>query len=161
MGPDEMAARKGNKNRLKFKTPEDRKRLFQELVQHVEQGFALKSFPACGKDTLREYIRRFPEDFPREELERAYRLSCKKDEAVGMAASNGQYLPNFDPSRFNARVWAMRMHNRHGWSLGGGPKETVDPVNELFGEEQGQKTNDGPLVRLEVEIRPRQEPGES
>lgn len=114
-----MSAPLDNQNALKYRTRKERRAVFRELVAHLEQGFTLECFPLLSRPALRRYIEKYPEDFPAEELQQALRIARKKDEAVGLAASSGQYMAGFEPSRFNVAAWIFRMKNRYGWVLNG------------------------------------------
>lgn len=136
-----MPAPLGNQNALKFRTRKERRAVCRELVAHLEQGFTLDAFPLLSRPALRDYIEKYPEDFPPEELQRALRVARKKDEAVGLAASSGQYLTGFDPSRFNVAAWIFRMKNRYGWGLNPKDSELSRMEEEtvgLMGEEDNR-----------------------
>lgn len=105
---------------IKKSTTEYRQELCDQLVDHLSHGYSLDCFPPISRNTIKKYLREFPQDFPPERIERAIREGQKWDESVGIAASGGPAPDGFNPSNFNVTAWIFRMKNKYGWGVGGG-----------------------------------------
>ena len=100
----------GNTNAMKFKSPDDRQRLQNQYVEHVESGLSDECFPECDLQTLRRYLRDFPDDFDIDLIEVARRKRQLFWERAGRDGTMGQI------DGFNAASWKFNMGNRFGWT---------------------------------------------
>lgn len=107
-----MAAPKGNNYNKKWKTPEERKRAFEALYNHLSQGYSKASFPLADWDTVEVYCKNHPEEFPPEKLKEAERNHRMFWERHGVDGMRG------DIPGFNATAWIFNMKNRfkEDWS---------------------------------------------
>lgn len=74
----------------KWKTPEARKTACAELCDYLARGFPLSFYPVMTEETLWRYMEKYPEDFPVEALECAWRTGAAADYAALRAAANGE-----------------------------------------------------------------------
>lgn len=95
---------------IKWKTPEDRRAACEAFCEHLRAGFSWASFPDADEDTVKRYIRDFPEDFCPEKVQQAERQSRHFWEKIGIAGTTGKL------KGFNAKSWEFNMQNRLGWS---------------------------------------------
>lgn len=121
-----MSAPRGNNNKMKYKTSEERRALCERFCAHIEQGYSKKSFEECCLFTINRYIADFPEDFVG--IEEAYRKNLKFWEALGIDGTAGNI------KNFNSRSWEFNMKNRfrEDWAdskeiTGPGGSELVPP----------------------------------
>lgn len=128
-----MSAPLENTNRVKLKTAAARRRVCRNLLDHLEKGHSIDSFPDLSRNTLQCYIRLFPNDFPSEDIQKALRIARKKDETLCLDALYGR-----SSKHFNTRAWSLRMKNRWGWRLGG-PLENPLPEEPLLHDGQPLK----------------------
>ncbi len=114
-------AQPGNNYALKFKTSEERQHLCDEFCKHMRQGLSKESFPHCDPQTLRRYMRDFPNDFDTEKMIEAERQGRLFWEKIGIAGAVGlDEVTLADGSTrklkgFNAASWIFNMKNRYGW----------------------------------------------
>ena len=101
-----MAAPKGNNFNKKWKTSLDRKKAFKAVCDHIESGLSRQSFPLADWDTVEAYLKDFPEDFPADRLQEAFRRQRLKWEEWGIDGMRGK-IPGF-----NATTWKFNMKNR-------------------------------------------------
>jgi len=87
-------APKGNQNNLKFKTPEARKEVFEELIKHLENAYDQASFGPCDWDTVESYIENFPDEFPAEDIAAAKRRGHKVLEEMLFGLARGEIQGN-------------------------------------------------------------------
>lgn len=87
----------------------ERRKIFEELLEHIESGFSLDSFGMMSAETIREWCVRYPNEFIQEEIDDA--LRCGKDswEKIGYKQAVGACLGN-------SRTWYYNMSNRYGWT---------------------------------------------
>lgn len=85
-----------------------RRKLFGELLKHIEAGYSLESFPELSPNSIRGYLQRYKEEFVQEELDAALRKARGYWEDIGKRQANGQCLGN-------SRTWFYNMANRFGW----------------------------------------------
>lgn len=86
----------------------ERKKVFKELLAHIEAGYSLDSFPCLSANSVRGYFERYPDEFVREEYEASLRKGRVFWEDIGKRQANGQCLGN-------SRTWFYNMANRFGW----------------------------------------------
>lgn len=86
----------------------ERKRVFKELCEHVSKGYSLDCFGPLGTDSIRKYLKVYPEEFVQEELDNSLRQGKEYWETIGSKQANGQCLGN-------SRTWFYNMSNRYGW----------------------------------------------
>lgn len=86
----------------------ERRKVFKELQDHVAQGLSVESFPELSVTSIREYFKRYPEEFDQDELEKSLRKGRVWWESIGTAQANGSCLGN-------SRTWYYNMVNRYGW----------------------------------------------
>lgn len=104
-----MSAPKENNNAMKYKTRESRRTICLCYCDHVSSGFSKSSFPLCDDDTIRRYRNSFPDDFPDDMIEEAFRKGRLLWEKVGISITLGS------PARGSAGSWILQMKNRYGW----------------------------------------------
>jgi len=90
-------------------SPEERKKIFKELLKHVSQGFSLDCFGMLSLETIEEWLKSFPNEFVREKLVEAQREGKTYWENIGHKQARGECLGN-------SRTWYYNMSNRYGWS---------------------------------------------
>lgn len=86
----------------------ERRKIFKELLKHIEAGFSLESFPPLSENSIKTYLERFKEEFVEEELRQAMRQGRVMWESIGKRQADGQCLGN-------SRSWYYNMANRYGW----------------------------------------------
>lgn len=101
-----------------FPTPESRKELCRKYCEYLKQGYSKQFFPECGKETMRQYRKAFPEDFDVEEIDKALRIGLNFIERCGMAGMLGKI------EKFNSGTWIFIMKNRAGW------KDRIDATSD-------------------------------
>lgn len=83
-------AKVGNRQALKFNTPEIRKEVCAKLIEHLVGGYDWESFSPCNKQTIWYYIENFPEDFPEDDIVQAARAGKKKYEQLLIDLAEGE-----------------------------------------------------------------------
>lgn len=86
----------------------ERRKIFRELLAHVEQGLSIESFGPLSDVSIKKYLNLYKEEFVQEELDEAKRKGRAYWEAVGKRQANGECLGN-------SRTWFYNMANRFGW----------------------------------------------
>lgn len=86
----------------------ERRKVFKELLAHVEQGLSLESFGPLSDVSIKKYLNLYKEEFIQEELDEARRKGRAYWETVGRRQANGECLGN-------SRTWFYNMANRFGW----------------------------------------------
>lgn len=86
----------------------ERRKVFKELLAHVEQGLSLESFGPLSDVSIKRYLSVYPEEFCQEELDEAKRKGKAYWEHIGRRQANGECLGN-------SRTWFYNMANRFGW----------------------------------------------
>jgi hypothetical protein len=90
------------------KNAAERRKLCKSLCSHLEKGLSMDCFPEVHYQTIERYIKSFPEEFPREEIELALVKGKHWWEEIGRLQSNGNCIGN-------SRSWYYNMVNRFGW----------------------------------------------
>lgn len=124
-----MSAPSENANAMKFPEPQERRKLCQAYIAHVESGLSDECFPDCDPQTLRRYVADFPIDFDTAAMDRAQRNRQLFWEKAGKDGMMGEI------EGFNATFWKFNMQNRFGWK--DKREETVVPKDaaaELMGK---------------------------
>ena len=111
-------------------SPDDRRKLFQKLIQHVSQGFSKDSFPEVTRKTLNRLFECYPDEFDEEEYHIALNKGMHFWENVGRKQSTGECLGN-------SSAWKFNMSARYGWS------DKVDVKAEHSGNVAVQVVNYG------------------
>ena len=99
----------------------ERRRIFRELLKHIQGGMSLESFPDMSADTVHHYLEAFPEEFCPQEYAKAMRAGRLFWEGLGRRQATGECLGN-------SRTWFYNMANRFGW------RERVDVESTHKGE---------------------------
>jgi len=86
-----------------------RRAIFKELCDHVAKGFSLDCFAPLGDDSIKVYLKAYPEEFIQEELINALREGKESWEAIGRRQATGDCLGN-------SRSWWLNMAHRYKWS---------------------------------------------
>lgn len=86
----------------------ERRKIFKELCDHVAQGLSLECFAPISANTIRSYMKTYPEEFCEEELDNAFRQGRIWWEGIGRRQASGDCLGN-------SRTWFYNMANRYGW----------------------------------------------
>jgi len=132
-----MPAAKGNKYALKFETPEARKEVFMEYLDHVARGRNLHSFPKLAYTTVQRYLVDYPDDFVQEYVDAAKRAGENWYEDLAERAMMGE-IPGF-----NTTVWIFSVKNKYGWhdKQGESSQDIVAPTKHevIFKLDEGQK----------------------
>ena len=87
----------------------ERKKLFKELQDHVAQGLSVDCFPPLSIVSIKEFFKRYPNEFNEMEYENALRQGKAWWENIGRKQSSGDCLGN-------SRTWFYNMSNRYAWS---------------------------------------------
>lgn len=87
---------------------EVREKVFKRLLEHVRAGYSLNCFSELSYTSIQTYLKTYPEEFVREELDAALRDAQLLWEDIGKRQSSGQCLGN-------SRSWYYNMSNRYGW----------------------------------------------
>lgn len=86
----------------------ERRKVFKELIAHIEAGYSLDCFPAISDVTVRKYMKVYPDEFIEEEIVTALRKGKLGWEEIGKKQATGQCLGN-------SRSWYYNMVNRYQW----------------------------------------------
>ena len=86
----------------------ERKKVFKELCDHVGNGYSLESFAPLSSESVRKFLKTYPEEFCQEELDTALRKGRDWWEGIGRKQASGDCLGN-------SRTWYYNMANRYGW----------------------------------------------
>ena len=97
-----------------------RRKIFKELCTHVAQGLSLDCFSLLAVDTIKKYLKVYPEEFVQEELDQALRDGKIWWESCGRRQANGECLGN-------SRTWYYNMSNRYAW------RDKVEVESEIKG----------------------------
>jgi hypothetical protein len=95
----------GKSSSLKYKTSEERKELFKKFCEHVAKGYNRHAFPDVSFETVRKYMKDYPEDMDQELLGEAERAGFLKHEQIGFGLMTGQI-------RGSAAAWKFTMVNK-------------------------------------------------
>ena len=106
-GPRQSVAMQGNTNALRFKTPMERKAVCEEYCVHLKSGKTKRSF-RIRDNVMKDYLRRFPEDFPPETIEEAEAACAARWEENALAISDGR-------SEGNPTMTIFGLKNIAGW----------------------------------------------
>jgi hypothetical protein len=85
-----------------------RKRIFSELCRHVERGYSLDCFRSLSDQSIRTYLKLYPEEFNEEVLAESMRKGKETWEDIGYDQATGKCLGN-------SRSWFLNMVNRYSW----------------------------------------------
>lgn len=86
----------------------ERRRIFKELCTHIANGYSLDCFGPLGFDSIKKYLKVYPEEFVQEELDNAVREGKNYWETLGRRQSDGTCMGN-------SRSWYYNMVNRFNW----------------------------------------------
>jgi len=95
---------------FRFDTDEKRRKLFNEYIDHLENGFSPASFKPIYHKQIDNYCEKFPEIFNLDKIEEAKRTGLLLWEKIGQQGVSGEL------KGFNVRAWISFMQNNHGWS---------------------------------------------
>lgn len=115
-----------------YPTSEARRELCRVYCEYLKQGYSKQFFPECATETMRRYIKEFPEDFDEDEMDKALRIGLNFIERCGMAGMLGKI------EKFNPTTWIFIMKNRAGW------KDRIDTTSD-------DKVLTGPVVYIPKE----------
>ena len=90
------------------RSKEEREKIFGELCKHLEMGLSLECFGLLSDTSIRNWCKKYPEEFIEEELQDAMRKGREGWEMIGRKQSTGECLGN-------SRSWFYNMANRYGW----------------------------------------------
>lgn len=98
------------KERMKHysESPEARIKCFKLLCKHVREGKSLDCFSELGDESIREFMKLYPDEFNAVELKEAMRGGKEMWETIGHRQAVGTCLGN-------SRSWYYNMANRYGW----------------------------------------------
>lgn len=88
---------------------DERQKVFKELLAHIRDGKSLDCFSALSEMSIWNYIKDYPDEFVKEDLEQAVRDAKDYWEDIGRRQSNGSCMGN-------SRAWYYNMANRYNWS---------------------------------------------
>lgn len=97
----------------------ERRKVFKELLAHLENGYSLDCFPTLSDTSIKDYLKRYPDEFNEEEFVKALRNGKLGWEDIGRRQANGSCLGN-------SRSWYYNMVNRYSWH----EKAQVETKNE-------------------------------
>jgi hypothetical protein len=86
----------------------ERRKLFKALCDHLSEGLSIESFSEVTDHTIYRYLKQFPEEFDKDELDIAKKKGRVWWESIGKAQSSGNCIGN-------SRSWYYNMANRYGW----------------------------------------------
>jgi hypothetical protein len=121
-----MKGKKMNGRELKAQLEKDaelRRKVFKQLVAHLEEGYSLDCFPPCCEKSIKEYLIRYPEEWIEEDFVNAMRSGKQGWEGIGRRQATGECLGN-------SRSWQYNMSNRYRW------RDKVDIEQETRGQVQ-------------------------
>ncbi len=107
LSPKHMAALIDNDNGLRFRTQEQRRALCEEYCAHLKQGLTKRSF-RVRDNTMKRYLRGFPEDFPPDDIEEAEAACAAVWEQNAISISRGH-------SDGNPTMTIFGLKNIAGW----------------------------------------------
>lgn len=114
----------GNRNPEKFKTPEQRQKIFKLFCEHMAAGYSSKNFAGgCVEHTVIKMLKDYPKEFDLEELEIARSSGRLVWEQIGKLGTTGKL------KGFNASSWWRIMQNKMGWK--DKMEHASDPENPL------------------------------
>jgi len=125
MTANQTSYKKGNQVQLgnfKYKTPEERTRVFKELIEHLEQGFDVASFPPLSAKAIKDYCSKFPE-FPLDIVDQAKRTGRKVWETKGYVS-----LENKD---FREKTYQFIMMNKYNMSINQKSDVKIDDLRDV------------------------------
>lgn len=93
----------------KYKTVEERRRVFDLYKEHRAAGFTRDSFTECTHQTLMKMVSDHPDEFSDDEVSGIERTYQRFWEKVGIEGAQGD-------DKFNAPGWIFNMKNRFKWS---------------------------------------------
>ena len=105
-----MPAPKGNNYNKKWKTKEERVEACKRFCEHLKKGYSWKHYPEADDNTIRAYMKEFPEDFIPDLIRSAEAEGLLLLEAAGISGALGQ-------KKIDTKAWQFIMMNRAGWSL--------------------------------------------
>ena len=94
--------------RLLANSAVERRRVFVNLVRHLKAGYSLDCFSELSENSIREFLKTYPEEFVWEEVEQALRDGKSGWENLGRRQADGTCLGN-------SRSWYYNMVNRYKW----------------------------------------------
>lgn len=103
-----VRAQLGNKNALKYKTSKERQDICKKFIDHIRRGYSKHSFEHCSHETIDLYIANFPEDFPPDDIEAAFRVGRFVWEGYGHGLVSGAL-------EGNATAWFRIMQNQYDY----------------------------------------------
>jgi len=104
-----MAAPKKNNYNTKWKTAKERQDACKRFCDHLKQGLSFDCWAEADFDTIKRYIKDFPEDFHPDLINLAKREAKTFWEKVGIDGTIGKI------KGFNAKSWEFNLKNRYGW----------------------------------------------
>lgn len=120
-------APEGNTNGEKFRTLEERAAFLEAYCNHVRKGFSDESFNfrGSGVKTFKNYVERYPVEFPTDLIEEAQAARMMFWEQIGMSGTMGLPITVKDKNgneiqskgKFNDRSWIFNMQNRFKWRI--------------------------------------------
>jgi hypothetical protein len=102
-----MSAQIGNLSAEKYRTPEERKDIFELLCEHVAQGFNLDCFVPMSFETIKRYLEVYPDEFESDKLAESERKGKLHWEGIGMAGIVGKIKD------FKERTYQFVMMNKY------------------------------------------------
>lgn len=89
--------------------PSVRRKVFKDLLDHLTIGYSIDCFADLSDMTIKEFTKKYPEEFIEEEIIRALRKGKGNWEDIGYQQARGTCLGN-------SRSWFYNMANRYNWS---------------------------------------------
>jgi hypothetical protein len=87
----------------------ERRKIFKELLTHIEAGYSINCFPAISETTIDKWMKLYSKEFNEEDLQAAIRKGQAGWEIIGRRQSTGECLGN-------SRSWFYNMAHRYKWS---------------------------------------------
>ena len=106
--PKELALlNRDNHYAEKFKTDESRRKLFKDLIEHLESGLSHHTFVPCDWETVERYVLLYPQVFEAQTILEARRRGHAWWEKLGATGAAGK-IPHF-----NATAWLFNLKNKY------------------------------------------------
>jgi hypothetical protein len=86
----------------------ERAKIFKALCQHIKEGYSIDCFGLMTLPTIEEWLKLYPQEFVREDLDIAINEGKLMWEHIGKGQANGT-------CHGNAQAWKFNMTNRYRW----------------------------------------------
>jgi len=101
----------GNNYGARYKTKDERVKVYKKFCDHVAKGYSLSCFPECAENTMRKMMQDYSNELNVDLLRNAIRTSMRMYEDMGIKGARGEI------HNFNAKSWQFLIMNKNGWKL--------------------------------------------